>query len=436
MNRHIKFPHIGLRIIKSSLAVFICLVLDIFRGQTGVPFYSAIAAVLCIQPLQEEGLKAGWSRICGTFIGAFWGTIILFINLRFIPEPQVVLRYALMSLGVIPVIYTAVLLKKHGSVFISCIVLLSINVNHIGDENPYLFIFNRVLDTLLGVGIALLINSLEIPRKRNRDVLFVAEIEDTLLADSQKLKPYDKFMLNRMIEKGALFTFSTYSSPASMLELCSGIHLNQPVILLDGAALYDVKDNLYLRKISIPHATARELMAYMKNHDFHCFATAIVENTLLTYIGEFKNNVEAQIYERLNRSPYWNYIHSEIPQGQDVSYFMIVDTVERITRLREELEAQPFFGELRANCYVSREDPAYLHMKLYSRRATPKKMIAYLQQELGVEKVVTFGNMDALDAPNASDGPEVSGQGHGAGGQMVKEMDRLFQPYFWRGTEV
>lgn len=423
MSRHIKFPHVGMRIMKSSIAVFICLVLDIFRNQTGVPFYSAIAAVLCIQPVQEEGVKVGWSRICGTFIGAFWGTIILFINLRFIPESQIILRYAMMSLGVIPVIYTAVFLKKQGSVFISCIVFLSINVNHIGDVNPYLFIFNRVLDTLIGVAIALLINSIEIPRKRNREILFVAEIEDTLLLDSQKLQPYDKFMLNRMIEKGARFTFSTYSSPASMMELCKGIRINQPVILLDGAALYDVNTNCYLRTESIPYDTAMELMAYMKAHDFHCFATSIVENTLLTYIGEFRNNVEAQIYARLNRSPYWNYIHSEVPKGQDVSYFMIVDTAESIIELKQNLKKQDFYRELRVNCYPSREDPAYMHMKIYNCHATPKKMIEYLKEELKVEKVITFGNMDALENPEKE---------YTSGGQMVKKMDHLFQPYIWQ----
>lgn len=31
--------------IKSSFAVFVCLVLDMFRNQAGVPFYSAIAIV-------------------------------------------------------------------------------------------------------------------------------------------------------------------------------------------------------------------------------------------------------------------------------------------------------------------------------------------------------------------------------------------------------
>ena len=45
-----KPPKIGLRMIKSAVAVFLCFVIYLLRGQHGMPFYSAIAAVLCMQP--------------------------------------------------------------------------------------------------------------------------------------------------------------------------------------------------------------------------------------------------------------------------------------------------------------------------------------------------------------------------------------------------
>ena len=42
-------PRIGKRILKSSLAVFLCFLIYLLRNEEGIVFYSCIAAVLCMQ---------------------------------------------------------------------------------------------------------------------------------------------------------------------------------------------------------------------------------------------------------------------------------------------------------------------------------------------------------------------------------------------------
>lgn len=49
------------------------------------------------------------------------------------------------------------------------------------DENPFLFMYNRVLDTLIGVLLALGVNSVHWPRKKKKKILFVSGIDETLL---------------------------------------------------------------------------------------------------------------------------------------------------------------------------------------------------------------------------------------------------------------
>ena len=70
------------------------------------------------------------------------------------------------SILLIPVIYTTVLINKKKSTYFSCVVFLSIVVNHLSDKNPYFFVFNRVLDTMIGIVIALVINTIKIPFKK------------------------------------------------------------------------------------------------------------------------------------------------------------------------------------------------------------------------------------------------------------------------------
>ena len=66
-----KFP-IGMRTIKTVTAVYLCFVIDNFRSG-GVPFYAAIAAVLCVQKDIHSSIKAAKNREIATLIGGLFG---------------------------------------------------------------------------------------------------------------------------------------------------------------------------------------------------------------------------------------------------------------------------------------------------------------------------------------------------------------------------
>ena len=54
-----------------------------------------------------------------------------------------ILDSAIISLMIIVVLYTTVLIKKKQASYFSCVVFLSIVVNHVADANPYLFVWNH-----------------------------------------------------------------------------------------------------------------------------------------------------------------------------------------------------------------------------------------------------------------------------------------------------
>ncbi|WP_300954731.1 FUSC family protein, partial [uncultured Clostridium sp.] len=105
-------------------------------------------------------------RTLGTMIGAFYGLITILLEYYFLPFKNDFIRYLSISILLIPVIYTTVLINKKKSTYFSCVVFLSIVVNHLSDKNPYFFVFNRVLDTMIGIVIALVINTIKIPFKK------------------------------------------------------------------------------------------------------------------------------------------------------------------------------------------------------------------------------------------------------------------------------
>ncbi|MCI8648894.1 MAG: FUSC family protein [Anaerotruncus sp.] len=152
-----KLPKIGMRIWKTVLAVFLCLLSGLPRPDS-LPFYSVIAATLCMQPDLQRGWKTGLNRIIGTLIGGGCG-LAMVILLQTLKPPDL-MRILLLSLATAPVIYLTVLFKRTSATQISCVVFFSITVAHLADASPYLFAFHRVLDTLTGILIALVVNLL------------------------------------------------------------------------------------------------------------------------------------------------------------------------------------------------------------------------------------------------------------------------------------
>lgn len=150
--------HIGLRTVKTCLAVFICFLIDYLR-EAGVPFYAAIAAILCVQKDMDKSFKVAKNREIATIIGAFAGALFLFIEQNILGFDEMLLRYLVLSLLLIPVIHFSVMIHQENSTFLSCVVFLSVTINHM-DESPLSFAINRLVDTTIGIIVALSVNYL------------------------------------------------------------------------------------------------------------------------------------------------------------------------------------------------------------------------------------------------------------------------------------
>ena len=78
----------------------------------------------------------------------------------------------IVSLFIVVVLYSTVLIRQKQASYFSCVVFLSIVVNHIQDANPYVFVWNRFLDTIIGIIVGVVVNCFTIPGKKNKDILF------------------------------------------------------------------------------------------------------------------------------------------------------------------------------------------------------------------------------------------------------------------------
>ncbi|MCL1828096.1 MAG: FUSC family protein [Oscillospiraceae bacterium] len=149
-------PHVGFRIIKTVTAVFLCALAGELHDQP--VYFSMIAAVICMQNTTGETLEAAFNQVIGTVIGGVFGVALLYLELLIGLERFMPLYYLVCSLFLIPVILTTLIIKKSSASALACIVFLSIAVFRLGTAYPWLYALQRVIDIIIGVAAAFLIN--------------------------------------------------------------------------------------------------------------------------------------------------------------------------------------------------------------------------------------------------------------------------------------
>ena len=390
----IHIPHIGMRIIKSAFGVLICFAIYFIRGKQGTPFYSALAVLWCIQNQTKNTVQNALQRTVGTGIGAAYGLIYILIKQRVPQLGDSFLHYCIISIALIPIIYTTVVIKQKKASYFSCVVFLSIVVNHLMDENPYIFVANRSLDTLIGIFVGLVLNSVCIHGEYDRDTLFIADVDRAMDGLSTGITPFSQIMIKNMLEKGMLLTFMTLRTPAGFLEGMPDIKPKLPIIAMDGAILYDIKENRYPKVYVISAEHACNIESFIRSRGFNIFTTIILEDVLIIYYDELKNTAEIDIYEKMHKSPYRNYLNKERPKDHPVVYMMCVDETRKIEQLVEDIKRSDIYEELKILSYPSDDYKGYSYIKIYSKNASVQNMTDYLRNMTGAEETLTFGDND------------------------------------------
>lgn len=141
---------IGMRIIKTVIAVFLCGLLAFLRDKSAL--YSMFAALFCIQKSTGKTIESSVNRVLGTLVGGVVGVLTVYsmdtLNILHID----LLRYFLLSLLLIPIIEFALFIKKPDIAGMACMVVMCLVVDP-GDK-PAVYSIERLFETSVGVVLA------------------------------------------------------------------------------------------------------------------------------------------------------------------------------------------------------------------------------------------------------------------------------------------
>lgn len=155
--------HIGMRNIKTAFAATLCAAIYFLLGRN--PAFACIGAVFGMGGNMSESRLNGGNRLFGTIIGGVLGIILFRIYIIFYPDGSFHgLMLLLLFVGVVLMILCSQLVQWPGAIqpggVMLCIILFRTPV-----ETYLSYSIDRIVDTAIGVIIALLINRL-LPQER------------------------------------------------------------------------------------------------------------------------------------------------------------------------------------------------------------------------------------------------------------------------------
>lgn len=160
--------HIGLRTVKTAIAVILSMIVVDFFGTTSSKLiFAMLGALAAVQPTFRESLESCITQIIGVFTGALAGGLLVAMHI-----PPLVAA----GIGIVLVITLYNGFRIRYSAGLACIIVVSICID--GETQPFTYAVTRVWDTAIGLGIGMAINTLIFPYDNSHQIHSLAKSLD------------------------------------------------------------------------------------------------------------------------------------------------------------------------------------------------------------------------------------------------------------------
>lgn len=342
---------IGQRIVKTSVAVTLCLLFYMLRGYRGedMPAEAAITAIICMHPFVRGARESAASRLFGTLIGAFWGFGFLVLVPLLHPLNRTLWAlYPLMGVGTLIALYSAVLIKKPEASGLAAIVFVCVVVNYPAIDNPMEQAFHRILDVLVGTTIALAVNAIRLPRKKLKNRVFFVRLDALAGNRFSTLPATVLYRLHYLFSDGAKICLMSEHAPSFLPPQLDAAEFTVPMIVMDGAAIYDLAENVYRSITAMDTNSCRWLMKRLDGIGAGYFIYTVHRDRNCIFRHGPMNEAENAVYQRLKRSPYRYYLDQDHFPMADVVCLKLVGGAEQLEHIRRQLEPSLAKMKLRA----------------------------------------------------------------------------------------
>lgn len=186
MNRPPRQLHLGLRTVKTALAVTLSvLLIRCFATEPLSVFYAAFGALIALETTFSKSLMQGLTQL----IGVVCGTVIGYVTVLLFPDMT---PAWLVGLGVLLLILLLNSFKLSFTASLACIIFLSACLTP--TDNILRDSLCRLRDTAVGIGVAIVVNITVRPYNNKRHILaLLRQLRDRIPPALESVVVYERF---------------------------------------------------------------------------------------------------------------------------------------------------------------------------------------------------------------------------------------------------
>ncbi len=224
------------------------------------------------------------------------------------------------------------------------------------------------------------------------NILYISDLDGTLLSNNATLTKRTVRILNDLIRQGVLFTVATARSIASAKYILEELELTLPIILMNGACIYDPLKKDYIKTETLNSEDAGILLSMIAKNHFKGFLYTIENGNLATYYEELHNDAMKQFHdERVNK---YNKVFSRTENfssliDKPILYFTLMDNKENLEQLSQMIKELPHINSV---FYKDNYSKDMWYLEIFSKNTSKYHSVQFLRRYLSVDMLIGFGD--------------------------------------------
>lgn len=221
--------------------------------------------------------------------------------------------------------------------------------------------------------------------------LFISDLDGTLMGGSCAITDKSLEILKNEQEEGLVFSVATARSAATALPITEPINLKIPLVLMNGAVLFDPLTHKYPLVNLINKKSCDMIISACEKAGVSGFMFAEENGVMNVYHDKLKTVHEQVYYSKRNGLPLKNFVEiSDFYKHTDerVAYFSFTGDEAPLKKLHSLL------CNIEGINYTMYEDKYVktFFLEIFSENASKAKTTKELMRIIGADKVVAFGD--------------------------------------------
>lgn len=222
-------------------------------------------------------------------------------------------------------------------------------------------------------------------------ILFISDLDGTLIDADRKINDESLEILKREQKSGLVFSVATARSASTALPITGPLNLKTPLVLMNGAVLFDPLTHTYPLVNLIDKISAEKILLACERAGVSGFMFAEENGIMNVYHSRLKTVNEQVYYSERSGLPLKKFIEISdfyAHTSERVVYFSFTGSEEPLKKLYSLL------GDISGINFTMYEDKfaGTFFLEIFSENASKAKTVSRLKSMLGAEKVVAFGD--------------------------------------------